>query len=96
MCVCLYCKEKRSIYTYTCIAIVQEPLEHCGDVRPTCGQPQVPQVSSGGRGGGGAKGVVEVRHLCRDRGGGQEEAGDVVMETHPAAQVGCDLHVTLM
>ena len=62
-------------------------------------QPQVPQVSSGGRGGGGAKGVVEVRHLCRDRGGGQEEAGDVVMETHPAAQVrqySCDLHVTLM
>ena len=51
-------------------------------------QCEVPQVSSGGCGGeGGARGVVEVRHLGRDGGGGEEETGNVVLETHPATQV---------
>ena len=41
--------------------------------------------------------MVGVRHLCRDRGGGEEKTGDVVLETHPATQVGqsCDTHVTV-
>ena len=31
--------------------------------------------------------MVALRHLCREGGGGEEEAGDVVLETHAAAQV---------
>ena len=38
--------------------------------------------------------MVEVRHLRRDRGRGEEEDGDVVMETHPATQVHLS-HMTL-
>ena len=42
--------------------------------------------------------MVEVRHLCRDRGRGEEETGDVVMETHPDTQVHVshDNHMTVM
>ena len=31
--------------------------------------------------------MVGIRRVSRDRGGGEEETGHVVVETHPAAQV---------
>ena len=38
--------------------------------------------------------MVGLRHLGCDGGEGEEEAGHVVLETHPAAQV--SRHVTIM
>ena len=38
--------------------------------------------------------MVALCHLGREGGGGEEEAGNVVLEAHPAAQV--SHHVTIM
>ena len=38
--------------------------------------------------------MVALCHLSRDGGEGEEETGNVVLETHPAAQVSCHVIIT--
>ena len=38
--------------------------------------------------------MVALCHLGRDGGEGEEETGNVVLETHPAAQVSCHVIIT--